>query len=176
MPENRADRHDLDKLARWRSSLRDEDGSGFPFHAVFLVSQEDLAAHRAFRSFRSSFDARSATFQHLVIFGQHGVSTTATALARELDLDGPPPTPLLVLFSGASALTAHVLVLPAGDHGEETGWAASLSTLEEWADGGERPPDLAELPGTRKVSTPHTTVADLAGSVAAQLAPGGGRA
>ena len=71
-----ADNHDLDKLARWYRGLSSGESGQFPVYAVFLVTSSDSAAHDIFRRFRSSFEAHGAGFDHLVIFGQHGVSST----------------------------------------------------------------------------------------------------
>ena len=48
----RADRHDLDKLRRWRTDMETSGGAVFPVYAVFLVSEVDRAAHDVFRAFR----------------------------------------------------------------------------------------------------------------------------
>lgn len=74
----------------------------FPVYAAFIIRPEDKSAHDAFREFRSSFQKAGAKFEHLVIFGQHGVSRTALEL---LHLLGRPreSLPLLVLFSGPAA-------------------------------------------------------------------------
>jgi hypothetical protein len=172
MADSRADGHDLDKLERWRSALG--SGGGFPVHALFLVSEADTSAHRAFRAFRSSFEARSASFEHLVIFGQHGVSTTAAALAKEVGAEGPPP-PALALLYGASPSKAHVITLPAGDESDGSAWTPLLSAVESWIDGGADGLDTKTLPEARRLETRHATVADLVERVASQLATGGGR-
>ncbi len=174
MTGSRADGHDLDKLERWRSALRDGVGA-FPVHALFLVTEADAAAHRAFRGFRSSFEARAASFQHLVIFGQHGVSTTAAVLARELGTECPPP-PVLVLFYGSSPSTAYIIPLPESDAADGSAWTPVLSAVEARVDGGADRLDTTTLPGARRVGLHHPTVAGLVEVVASQLATGGGRA
>jgi hypothetical protein len=98
---NPADAHDLDKLARWRRSLSEDGCCGYPVSAIFLVSERDRAAHGIFRRFRSSFEALGAAFHHLVIFGQHGASSTVRGLSKELGLD-PESLPSLVLYAGPS--------------------------------------------------------------------------
>ena len=95
----RADRHDVDKLHRWRQDLLDSPSSPFPVYAVFLVSEADTAAHDIFRRFRSSFEEREAGFGNLVIFGQHGVSTTVHLLLEQLGL-ASDALPMLVLWDG----------------------------------------------------------------------------
>ena len=173
MTGSRADGHDLDKLERWRSALQEGEGA-FPVHALFLVSEADASAHRAFRAFRSSFEARDASFQHLVIFGQHGVSTTAVALAREVGTECPPP-PVLVLLHGASPSVAYTVPLPAGDEPGCSTSASALSAVEAWID--ERSGiDPTTLLGARRTETRHSTIAGLVERVAAELAAGGGRA
>ena len=51
---------------------------------MFLGRPEDRHAHDVFREFRSSFENLGAPFEHLVIFGQHGVSGTALFLLGKL--------------------------------------------------------------------------------------------
>ena len=94
---SRADTHDLDKLRRWQKDLAEDSPDAPAVYAVFLVSNEDTVAHDLFRAFRSAFEERGAGFAHLVIFGQHGVSETATRVRAELDLpdDGQPALALL---------------------------------------------------------------------------------
>ena len=77
-----ADSHDLDKLARWKAGLDaapDDGAAAFPACAIFLVSSEDRASHDIFRAYRSAFEELGGGFHHLVIFGQHGISTTQVA-------------------------------------------------------------------------------------------------
>ena len=81
-----ADRHDLDKLARWRDGLAaagEPAQPSFPACAIFLVSPEDRLSHDIFRHYRSAFEELGAGFHHLVIFGQHGISTTQRAFLME---------------------------------------------------------------------------------------------
>ena len=80
MAPSHADSHDLDKLARWSQALDGGQPGQFPVYAAFIVRPEDQSAHDAFREFRSSFQKAGAEFEHLVIFGQHGVSRTALEL------------------------------------------------------------------------------------------------
>ena len=102
MAQGYADSHDLDKLARWSQALTGGWEGDFPVCAAFLVKPEDRCAHDLFREFRSSFQNAGAEFEHLVIFGQHGVSRTTLALLDLLGLPGES-LPLLVLFSGPAA-------------------------------------------------------------------------
>ena len=73
------DSHDFGKLTRWHEGLVSESGSSFPACALFLASGEDNRAHDIFRVYRSAFEELGAGFHDLVIFGQHGTSTTCAA-------------------------------------------------------------------------------------------------
>ena len=137
-----ADNHDRDKLVRWREDLTSGDEASFPVYAFFLVTPEDRPAHDIFRAYRNSFEKRGAGFQHLMIFGQHGVSTTVKALLAEfgLSLDS---LPLLGLFTGPPSGTVHTIGLREGDYrpGEsgdskalEGPWMEVLGLLEQVAD------------------------------------------
>ena len=86
MSINRADRHDEDKLERWLTALLEDSSNDFPIHALFLVSESDQYAHGIFREFRSQFEQSGAGFQHLVILGQHGISTSELGLLIRLEL------------------------------------------------------------------------------------------
>ena len=105
-------------------------------HAIFLVSAEDKAAHDVFRQFRSSFETRGARFDHLVIFGQHGVSSTVKGLLPGFGLH-TGSIPALVLFPERSAATGYVLPLPRGREGDDSRWLDLLVRVEEVADNGE---------------------------------------
>ena len=116
-----ADRHDLDKLARWKEGLdsaADSESAAFPVCAIFLVSPEDRASHDIFRRYRSAFEELGGGFHHLVIFGQHGVSTTQVAFLAEVGMQ-QQSVPLLALapMSDVSEDTGSVycLELPKGD-------------------------------------------------------------
>jgi len=148
MTASHADNHDRDKLTRWHSDLVAGSPGKFPTYAIFLVSADDRDAHDVFREFRSSFEERGAGFEHLVIFGQHGVSTTLFGLMSRLGL-GKEEIPSLALFSEPGAKTAHTLALPGGSNvdrpkgphsaavGEKPGasWREVLDQLETAADG-----------------------------------------
>ncbi len=145
-PGGHADSHDLDKLERWSRALASAAAPGFPVWAVFLVAPEDRVAHDVFREFRSSFSDMGADFQHLVIFGQHGVSTTVQGLTAGLRLS-PGSLPLLALFPGPSGATGtmfHTLTLTKGGYGKDAAssetagqgpWRAVLDWLPAGADG-----------------------------------------
>ena len=145
MTTGHADSHDLGKLARWYDSLSTDDSGGIPAHALMLVSAGDRAAHDVFRHFRSSFEARGAGFCHLVIFGQHGVSTTVRGLLPEFGLDAAS-VPLLVLFAGPSAATVYAVPLPGGEEESDSRWREVLAKVELAADMGGGDLDLASLP------------------------------
>ena len=116
MPET-PDSHDLDKLNRWHEGLKLESGEsdgGFPVCALFLASGEDRRAHDIFRVYRTAFEGLGADFHDLVIFGQHGLSSTCSALKTGLGLSSLQ-TPSLVLISVTDGgLVFHTTGLPAG--------------------------------------------------------------
>ncbi len=114
MSASRADQHDEDKLVRWHGDLVGGVTGGFPVHAVFLVSEEDRAAHDIFRAFRSRFEELGAGFQHLVIFGQHGVSQAEKTLLARLGL-AADSIPSLVLLTASDPPLVFTLPLAAGD-------------------------------------------------------------
>ena len=130
------DSHDLDKLARWHEGLTAEDGNRFPVCAVFLVSGGDRRAHDIFRLYRTAFEEMEAGFHDLVIFGQHGVSSTSEALVPGLGLTGLR-IPSLVLISRSGPPVCHTAVLPAGvladeeveEMGDSVPWKRALETI-----------------------------------------------
>ncbi len=142
-----ADRHDLDKLARWKSGLdsaADKDEAGFPACAIFLVSPEDRASHDIFRRYRSAFEELGGGFHHLVIFGQHGVSTTQVAFLSELGMEQQSvPLLALALMSDAVEETGSVycLELPKGDRDGDLdnsqSWGAALEAIRAAVSGQE---------------------------------------
>ena len=133
--ESHADRHDREKLDRWRQGLDDSQPDPFPVCAVFLVSESDQAAHDTFRKFRDSFESRNSGFHNLVIFGQHGVSTTVKGLLAELDLPSDE-LPWLVIAGGAEAEQVTVLPLPPGDGTQDPMPEDLLGHLESEIDRG----------------------------------------
>ena len=118
MTANRADQHDKDKLARWHRDLAGGVTGGFPrgfpVYALFLVSENDRAAHDIFRAFRSRFEELGAGFQHLVIFGQHGVSQAEQTLLARLGL-AADAIPSLVLLTASDPPLVYTLSLTSGD-------------------------------------------------------------
>ncbi|PKB81081.1 MAG: hypothetical protein BZY88_07145 [SAR202 cluster bacterium Io17-Chloro-G9] len=157
MTTTRADAHDLDKLERWRPGLEGKDESTFPVFAIFLVSAEDRLAHDIFRKYRDSFTKGNAGFHHLVIFGQHGLSTAVTGFLAELNR--PMETlPCLALASDAGAREVNVLNLPAGGHPApvpalekndnlDQPWQLVLDQVESAVEKGSKLVDLAGIPG-----------------------------
>jgi hypothetical protein len=154
MTSSYADHHDRDKLTRWYRDLSSGPSGRFPVYAIFLVSERDRDAHDIFRQFRASFEARGAAFDRLVIFGQHGISSTARALLAEFkggeEATLTPPLPVLVLVVRPSAITAYTLPLPAG-HGSVAGnggggdWQNVLTRVERAADQGDEGLELATV-------------------------------
>ena len=108
------DRHDLDKLTRWHEGLMSASGQGFPVCALFLASGEDNRAHDIFRTYRTAFEEMGAGFHDLVIFGQHGMSTTCAALIPGLGLSGLQTPALVLINSGDAGFVLHTTGLPVG--------------------------------------------------------------
>ena len=197
MVSSHADNHDRDKLSRWNGDLSSNPPNpqlqrgargAFPVHAVILVSEQDRLAHDIFRRFRSSFEARAAEYQHLTIFGQHGVSKTVLGLMEAFGL-AAKPLPLLLLFAEPWATTIYVLALPGGSErvGERLvdptpvhqGWAKALAGIENVVDGsapGSGRLDLASVPelmAHQLPGNPADGVACLVGQVLQSLASTG---
>ena len=147
-----ADRHDLDKLTRWKTALdaAPNDGAApFPTCAIFLVSPDDRAAHNIFRQYRAAFEELGANFHHLVIFGQHGISTTATTFLAELDLE-QTNIPLLAITPLPEATRVYCQPLPKGDQtgelNDNQSWQEIL-TLIRAAAANQAPLTLASATG-----------------------------
>ena len=135
MSHGHADNHDFDKLDRWLEDLAGDAFQNFPVCAVFLVSEEDGRVHDIFRQYRASFEARGSGFANLVIFGQHGVSTTVRQFRAEWGLSGEV-LPTLVLLASAGQDAGYVLNLPAGAAPEvhptdPQPWQEVLDRIEE---------------------------------------------
>ena len=111
--EQTPDSHDFGKLARWYEGLVSSTENSFPVCALVLASEEDRQAHDVFRAYRSAFEEMGAGFHDLVIFGQHGTSTTCTALISALRLSGLR-TPLLALICRGKQRGLHATRLPEG--------------------------------------------------------------
>ena len=152
MTASHAENHDRDKLGRWHKDLASGKPGDFPAYAVFLVSREDRAAHDVFRAFRSSFESRGAGFEHLVIFGQHGVSSALLRLLSQFGL-ADDDVPTLALFSNPQAEAVHTVALSSGEPTETTdssvppdAWQVILEQVERTADGQASSLDLESLP------------------------------
>ena len=99
-----------------------------------MVTGEDRASHDIFRRYRSAFEELGGGFHHLVIFGQHGVSTTQTAFLGQLGLD-PQNVPVVAIASMAGGPgTVYTIELPKGDRDgdldQSQAWAAAIRAVE----------------------------------------------
>jgi hypothetical protein len=163
MTASHAENHDRDKLGRWQKDLVSSTPGKFPVYAVFLVSHEDRAAHDVFRAFRSSFEARGAGFEHLVIFGQHGVSSALLRLLSQFGLTDEE-VPMLAIFSDPQAEAVHTVALSPGEPANTTNastspdaWQAILDQVERTADEEGPALELESLPvpvGRHEVEMP----------------------
>ena len=176
-PLSHADRHDLDKLKRWYDGLREPQssetpGGGFPVCAAFLVTGEDRAAHDVFRCYRAAFEELGGQFQHLVIFGQHGLSGTAAAILDGLGLELPLPLLLLAPADAGTESPLFVIPLPPGTHDELPAhcreWETALAQIRHSADSGE-PADFGPIPGVLQLRLPQSSLAQWAGALITQL-------
>ena len=177
MSNSHADQHDLDKLARWHQDLSGGDTGQFPVYCVFLVSPGDLASHGVFRRFRSSFEDRAASFQHLMIFGQHGISATLEALLAEFGLT-LEQVPALALFTTPEVSTVHAIALAQGAlaQGDKAGkqagqepWQTVLGLVEGVVDRGEKAVELASRPEVKSHPLGGGDLPDVVARVLARL-------
>ncbi len=177
-----ADRHDLDKLSRWKAGLDTPAEGGtaaFPACAIFLVSPEDRASHDIFRRYRSTFEELGGGFHHLVIFGQHGISATQVAFLAELGKE-QASVPLLAIVplveKAEAAGRAYCLDLPKGERDGELddsqSWGAALGLVRAAASG-QMP---LSLDGVAGVSGSAFLRGSLAGTVDGVLRELGGGA
>ena len=173
-----ADRHDLDKLARWKSELDTAAGDGaesFPACAIFLVSPEDRASHDIFRRYRSAFEDMGGGFHHLVIFGQHGISKTLMAFLAELGME-QESVPLLAIspLPEMEAVTgsAYLLTLPKGEGegelDESQSWGAVLERIRN-AVSGQSSPSFDESAGVNIGAFRHGSLAGAVEGVLREL-------
>ena len=170
-----ADRHDLDKLARWKAGLDSADESGscsFPACAIFLVTGEDRASHDIFRRFRSAFEELGGGFHHLVIFGQHGVSTTQQEFLAEVGLDQTSVPLLVVVPMSGESRSAYCIELqkgdPAGDPDESQPWSAALRSIHTAASG-QSSLSLRNVDGVRGAGFRRGSLAESVSSVYSDL-------
>lgn len=173
MAASNADQHDEDKLARWQRDLAGGVSGSFPLHALFLVSEEDRAAHDVFRAFRSHFEELGAGFQHLVIFGQHGLSVTTKSLLPELGLSDDS-LPSLAMFTQQDAKSVHVLRLIEGNPDlsrpeESQPWRKVLNKVEEAVGGQGSGLDLSSVQGIVEKDTGDRPMVELVGKLLSDL-------
>ena len=174
-PMSHADRHDLDKLARWKAGLDAAGESGdssFPACAIFLVTGEDRASHDVFRRYRSAFEELGGGFHHLVIFGQHGVSTTQQAFLAEVGLD-QSSVPLLSIapLAGADG-PVYCMELPRGDRDgeldESQNWGVALERIRA-AVSGQSPLSLDDMYGVAENGFHRGALAETMADVFSEL-------
>jgi hypothetical protein len=170
-----ADSHDLDKLTRWHDGLTSETGRNFPVCALFLASGEDTRAHDIFRIYRTAFEDLGGGFHDLVIFGQHGVSSTSTALVPGLGLAGLriPALVLITREGPPSCYSAHLpsVALADGeseDQGETVSWKKALEIIVA-AVGEGSSPSLDGVSGLEHRDFPGVSLAKTVGSVKKQV-------
>ncbi len=176
MTASRADQHDKDKLARWHRDLEGGVTVGFPLHALFLVSEEDRAAHDVFRAFRSRFEELGAGFQHLVIFGQHGVSQAEQTLLARLGL-AANAIPSLVLLTATDLPLVYTLPLMSGDvrpeakDSQHDPWGQVLAQVElaEASAGEVKALALGNIPGMSAATELSEPVIDLVAGMLEEL-------
>ena len=153
-----ADRHDLDKLARWKSDLvgsAEKGAAGLPYCAIFLVGSEDRASHDIFRRYRSAFEDLGGGFHNLVIFGQHGVSTTQVAFVEELGLQLGSVPVLAIASISESEPSGYCIELQKGERDGELddtqAWGTALQAVRASLTEG-RDLDIEKVPGVSEVS------------------------
>ncbi len=137
------DSHDLDKLTRWHEGLMSASGQGFPVCALFLASGEDNRAHDIFRVYRTAFEEMRAGFHDLVIFGQHGMSTTCAALIPGLGFSSLQTPALVLIISRETGLVFHTTGLPGGaladgeieEDNSGIPWRNALEAIKQAVDG-----------------------------------------
>ena len=164
MTKSHADQHDEDKLSRWNRDLSAGSSGRFPVYALFLVSSEHRYAHDVFREFRSSFQNRGAGFEHLMIFGQHGLSGTVKGFLAGFDL-GLNNLPLLALFREPTASEVYIQFLPSVS---DQGWREVLVRMESAVDSPEPAVDLDSLWGVATYPLQHGSMGSLIGRVLGQ--------
>lgn len=170
-----ADSHDLDKLTRWHKGLVSASDGKFPVCALFLASGEDRRAHDIFRIYRTAFKELGASFHDLVIFGQHGMSSTCVALAACLGLSGLR-APSLVLIIGDDASAYYTTALPAGEladgqsevAGDDVPWEVALGAIRQAA-GKASECSLDGVAGLKRIDCAVGALVDAVGEVKIQL-------
>ena len=168
------DSHDLDKLTRWHEGLTSAAGGRFPVCALFLASGDDNRAHDIFRVYRTAFEEMGAGFHDLVIFGQHGMSSTCAALIPGLGLSGLQ-VPSLVLISGDGSVY-HTAGLPSGTlaegqseiDGNDVPWRVALEAVKQAA-GNAAELSLDGMEGLERMDSPVGNLVEAVGQVKAQV-------
>ena len=170
-----ADRHDLDKLTRWKTALNtapNNNPNPFPTCAIFLVSPDDRAAHHIFRQYRAAFEELGANFHHLIIFGQHGISTTATTFLTELGMK-QTNIPLLAITPLPEATRVYHVPLPKGDQtgelNDNQSWREIL-TLIRAAAANQAPLTLAGATGAHPGIFRHPSLTEAVDAALQNLA------
>ena len=173
-----ADRHDLDKLARWKEGLDaavDDGASEFPACAIFLVSPEDRASHDIFRRYRSAFEELGGGFHHLVIFGQHGVSTTQVAFLAEMGMEQGSVPLLAIAPMGDETGNVFCLELPKGDRDGELDdsqtWGTALERVRA-ASSGDSTLALDSVEGVKAGLFSRGALSETVAAVQAELGAG----
>jgi len=168
------DSHDLDKLTRWHLGLASDSGGSFPVCALFLASGDDRRAHDIFRIYRAAFEELGAGFHDLVIFGQHGVSSTSAKLVPGLGLSGIP-IPSLALITGRDSPVCYTTALPAGvlpeeqsEEEDEAPWKEALESIKGALIAG-RTLSLDGVNGLEQRDLPSGTLAETVGLVKQQV-------
>ncbi len=171
--DRHANGHDLDKLSRWQAGLskQQEQEGTFPVIALFLVSADDQNAHNIFRCYRSTFGDLKAEFDNLIIFGQHGASTTMSSFLSELNLE-LDRVPVMALATGTNATEVLTLDLPKGSVASEgTGpWNKALELITEAANSGSAL-DPSRLEGASAESLAGGSLSSSVDRVLASVSP-----
>jgi hypothetical protein len=169
------DSHDIGKLAKWYEGLVSSKEDAFPVCALFVTSGEDRKAHDIFRAYRSAFEEIGAGFHDLVIFGQHGTSSTCTALLPALGLSGLR-IPSLVLIRREKGRGLHATSLPEGalaDGRQEQAmvggpWRQALEMIKQSV-AGDSELALDGLDGLKWVDFPGDTLVEIIGEVKSSI-------
>ncbi|PKB72352.1 MAG: hypothetical protein BZY87_00765 [SAR202 cluster bacterium Io17-Chloro-G6] len=168
------DSHDLDKLTKWHDGLTSAADQEFPVCALFLASREDTRAHDIFRVYRTAFEEMGAGFHDLVIFGQHGASSTSAGLVASLNLSGVQ-IPVLALITAGTLTCCHTAFLPPGALPEgqsaediEAPWKKALETVREAVKAGTSL-SLDGVTGLERRESPGGPLSELVGRVKRQV-------
>ena len=169
MSTSYADTHDLDKLAGWYRDMVSAVSGQFPVYVLFLVSGEDHRAHNIFRQYRSRFQARNVPYQNLIIFGQHGVSTTVLGLLSELDLllESLPPNSLVRRSTNDQVTHPFLGSSWVFSQRRSEPWKTILAQIEE-AEGVDV--DLGSLPYTTEIRLCRMSILDVVQQLSEKLA------